>query len=150
MPIRVPAKKLKLFFFREMNAHENFVFASVKGDYGEAVCPFFQYAVLISVPKRYLATRFCLKTVLFRNSAQNAVRRRFIWAGGTVFDFVKSRSEDTVEEWVQGLSCPVIRIDGRKPVEENINLILKQINFHTLRCVVKKIIEKYWKKVNRR
>lgn len=48
------------------------------------------------------------------------------------FDFVKSRSEDTVEEWVQGLSCPVIRIDGTKPVEENINLILKQINFHTL------------------
>ncbi len=31
-----------------------------------------------------------------------------------------------------GLNCPVIRIDGTKPVEENINLILKQINFHTL------------------
>ena len=31
--------------------HENFVFASVKGDYGETIYPFFQYAVLIDVPK---------------------------------------------------------------------------------------------------
>ena len=44
-------EEAETLLFREMNAHENFVFASVKGDYGEAVCPFFQYAVLISVPK---------------------------------------------------------------------------------------------------
>ena len=26
------------------------------------------------------------------------------------------------EEWVQSLNCPIIRIDGTKPIEENIIL----------------------------
>lgn len=37
--------------FGEIKKHKNFVFASVKGDYGENIYPFFRYAVLISVPK---------------------------------------------------------------------------------------------------
>ena len=45
---REEAKKL---LFREIKAHENFVFASVKGDYGEEIYPFFQYVILIDVPK---------------------------------------------------------------------------------------------------
>lgn len=124
-------EEAETLLFREMNAHENFVFASVKGDYGEAVCPFFQYAVLISVPKDIRLQRV-------KNRSFQKFGSRMLPGGDLYgqeerfFDFVKSRSEDTVEEWVQGLSCPVIRIDGRKPVEENINLILKQINFHSL------------------
>lgn len=43
------------------------------------------------------------------------------------FDFVKSRPENTVEEWVQSLKCPILRIDGTKPVEENIDYIMEQI-----------------------
>ena len=43
------------------------------------------------------------------------------------FEFVKSRAEDTVKEWVQLLSCPIIRIDGTKPIEENIDFIIKEI-----------------------
>lgn len=40
---------------------------------------------------------------------------------------VESRAEDTVEKWVRSLKCPVIRIDGTMPVEENIELIVGQI-----------------------
>ena len=43
------------------------------------------------------------------------------------FDLVKSRAENTVEKWIQFLNCPIIRIDGTKPIEENINLVIKQI-----------------------
>ena len=43
------------------------------------------------------------------------------------FDLVKSRAENTVEKWIQSLNCPIIRIDGTKPIEENINLVIKQI-----------------------
>ena len=32
-----------------------------------------------------------------------------------------------VEEWVRSLSCPIIRVDGVRPIEENINLIIEQI-----------------------
>ena len=43
------------------------------------------------------------------------------------FEFVKSRSESAVEEWIRLLSCPILRIDGTKPIEENIDFILNQI-----------------------
>lgn len=43
------------------------------------------------------------------------------------FDLVKSRAEDTVEEWVQSIRCPIIRIDGTKPIEENVKFIIEQI-----------------------
>ena len=43
------------------------------------------------------------------------------------FAFVKSRAENTVEKWIQSLNCPIIRIDGTKPIEENIKLVIKQI-----------------------
>lgn len=44
-------------FHSEIKEHGNFVFASAKGDYGEAIYPFFQYAGLIDVPKDILIQR---------------------------------------------------------------------------------------------
>ena len=35
----------------EIKTHENFVFAAVKGEYGEAIYPLFQYVILIDTPK---------------------------------------------------------------------------------------------------
>ena len=43
------------------------------------------------------------------------------------FDLVESKAEDTAEKWVQSLNCPIIRVDGTKPIEKNINLIMEQI-----------------------
>lgn len=43
------------------------------------------------------------------------------------FDLVNSIAEDTVEEWIKFLKCPVIRIDGTKPIEENVNFIIEEI-----------------------
>ncbi len=120
---REEAKKL---LFREIKAHENFVFASVKGDYGEEIYPFFQYVILIDVPKDIRMER------VKKRSFQKFGNRML--PGGDLheqeegfFEFVKSRAENTVKEWVQLLSCPIIRIDGTKPIEENIDFIIKEI-----------------------
>lgn len=43
------------------------------------------------------------------------------------FRFVESRDENIVEEWVKYLKCPVIRIDGTKPIEENVDFIIGQL-----------------------
>ena len=43
------------------------------------------------------------------------------------FEFVRSRSESVVEEWIQRLICPVLKIDGTRPVEENQGFILSQL-----------------------
>lgn len=112
--------------FNTVKSHENFVLASVKGDYGKAIYPFIQYTVFINTPKDIRIQR------IKRRSFQKFGKR--ILLGGDLFEqennflnFVKSRAEDTVEEWVQCLNCPIIKIDGTKTVEENINLITAQI-----------------------
>ncbi len=116
-------REAERLFFREMKTHENFVFASVKGDFGEDT---YQYAVLIDVPKDIRMQRI-------RNRSFQKFGNRML-AGGELyeqeerfFDFAKSRPENTVEEWIQSLKCPIIRIDGTKSIQENIDLILPQI-----------------------
>jgi len=39
------------------------------------------------------------------------------------FELVRSRPENTVEEWTQSLKCPVIRVDGTISVEKNVDFI---------------------------
>ena len=112
--------------FHAIKVHENFVFAAVKGDYGEAIYPFFQYAVLIDTPKDIRVQR------VKKRSFQKFGNRML--PGGDLheqeekfFEFVTSRPESTVEEWIQLLSCSILRIDGTKPVEENVDFIINQI-----------------------
>ena len=112
--------------FHAIKVHENFVFAAVKGDYGEASYPFFQYAVLIDTPKDIRVQR------VKKRSFQKFGNRML--PGGDLheqeekfFEFVTSRPESTVEEWIQLLSCSILRIDGTKPVEENVDFIINQI-----------------------
>lgn len=110
----------------EIKVHENFIFASVKGDYGEAVYPFFQYAVLIDVPRDIRIKR--VKNRSFQKFGNRMLPGGDLYEQEERFlDLVKSRAENTVEKWVQSLYCPIIRIDGTKPIEENINFIIQQM-----------------------
>ena len=119
-------EEVEKLLLNEIEKHEDFVFASVKGDYGETIYPFFQYAVLIDVPKDVRMKRV-------RNRSFQKFGNRML-SGGDLYEqeerffaFVKSRAENTVEKWIQSLNCPIIRIDGTKPIEENIKLVIKQI-----------------------
>ena len=119
-------KDVEHLLFNEIKRHKNFVFASVKGDYGETISPFFRYAVLVSVPKDIRIQR--VKDRSFQKFGNRML------PGGDLYEqeekffhLVKSRTENIVEEWVQSLSCPIIRVDGTKPVEENIKFIIAQM-----------------------
>lgn len=119
-------EEVEKLLFSEIKAHENFVFASVKGDYGEHIYPFFRYAILIDVPKEIRIQRV-------RNRSFQKFGNRMRMGGDLYeqeekfFALVKSRPENTVEEWIQSLKCPIIRIDGTKPVAENVDFIIEQL-----------------------
>ncbi len=110
----------------KIDAHKNFILASVKGNYGEEVYPYFNYAVLIDVPKDIRLNRV-------RERSFERFGERILPDGDMYeqekkfFDFVKSRAESTVEEWLNSLKCPVIRVDGTKPIDENVNFIIEMI-----------------------
>ena len=110
----------------EIKVHENFVFASVRGDYGEPVRSALRCAVLIDTPKEIR-----LRRVKERSYQKFGSR---MLPGGDLyeqeekfFDFVGSRTENTTKEWLETLCCPVIRVDGTKSVEENIRLITERL-----------------------
>ena len=55
-----------------------------------------------------------------------------ILAGGDLFErenawfsLVESRPEDYAEKGLEGVSCPVLRVDGTLPIEENVEKILR-------------------------
>lgn len=110
----------------EVKRHKNFVLTAVKGDYGEELLTLYKYAVLIEAPREVR-----LKRIRLRSYGKFGER---MLPGGELYgqekdfyDRVSSRPEDYVEKWICSLTCPVIRIDGTKPIEENIELIVKRI-----------------------
>lgn len=128
-------EEVEKLLFQEIETHEDFVFASVKGDYGEAVYPFFRCVVLIDVPRDIR-----LKRVRDRSFQKFGDR---MLSGGDLheqeerfFALVGSRAENTVEEWIKELNCPVIRVDGRKPIEENISFIVGQMRSRSLPAAI--------------
>lgn len=119
---RIPTEAEELLF-REIEAHEDFVFVSVKGDYGAADHPFFRYAVLVEASREIRLQR--MKERSFRKFGDRML------PGGNLyrqeedfFAFAKARPENTAAEWIRSLSCPVLRVDGTRSVAENVELIL--------------------------
>lgn len=114
-------------FLHEIKAHENFVFACVKGEFEEAISALFQYAVLIDVPQDIRMQRVVCRS--FQKFGKRMLPGGDLYEQEkSFFEIVKARTQDTVEEWIQLLSCPVIRIDGTKPLESKLNLIIKQMH----------------------
>ena len=110
----------------EVRQYGDFVFAAVKGNYGEDIIPFYKYAVLIEVPREVRLERV-------RKRSYNKFGDRMLKGGDlyerekAFFELVGSRSERLAEDWVKTLKCPIIRVDGTKPIEENVEVVVEQI-----------------------
>lgn len=117
-------------FAKEVSEHDHFVFASVTGDYAEELSNLYQYVVLINVPKEIRMQRV-------RNRSFEKFGNRMLPGGDlyeaedAFFGFVENRSEDHVEKWVETLNCPIIRVDGTKSIEDNIEFIKWFLNRDT-------------------
>lgn len=95
-----------------------FVFAAVKGDYGDRLLAALDRIVLMDAPKPVRQRR-----VRERSYARFGER---ILPGGDLhdreaawFSLTDSRPEDYTTSWLETVRCPVIRIDGTLPAEEN-------------------------------
>ena len=111
----------------EVRKHPDFVFAAVKGDYGKEIIPMYNYVVVLEVPKEIRSQR------VRNRSFQKFGSRMFI--GGDLykqeeafFQMVDSRQDDYIENWLQKVMCPIIKVDGTKPTEDNVNYIIRAID----------------------
>ena len=99
-----------------------FVFAAVKGDYGDKLISLVDCIVVIDVPREIRLAR------VRERSFQKFGER--ILAGGDLaerenawFAQVEHRPEDYVEKWLETIDCPVIHMDGTRPIEENVEYL---------------------------
>ena len=100
-----------------------FVFAAVKGDYGDKLPAFLDHIVLIEVPREVLSRRV-------RDRSYQKFGDRVL-PGGDLYEkeqkwyaLTASRPDDYVTQWLDTVRCPVTRIDGTLPVEENLSRLL--------------------------
>lgn len=112
--------------FDEIKAHKNSIFAAVKGDYGEDFCALLRCAVLVCVPRELRLRR--VKSRSFQKFGDRILPGGDLYEREKYFlDLVSSRPENLVEDWARSLRCPVIRVDGTKPIAENIAFILERM-----------------------
>lgn len=108
---------------RDMKRYNDFILASVKGDYGEKIMSMFTCAIFISAPKDIRIERVKNRSFLkfgnrmLPNGDLYEKEMRF-------FDMVARRSEQDVEDWLKLLHIPVIRVDGTKSIDCNTKIIV--------------------------
>ena len=120
-------EEVSALLLEDMKKYPDFILASVKGDYGEAVISLFTYAVWINVPKDIRLER------VRERSFQKFGDR--ILPGGNLYekekkflDMVQNRSEQDVENWLKSTNIPVIQVNGTNTVPHNIEIIINKIS----------------------
>ena len=115
--------EVERLLLEEIHAHPNFVFAAVRGYYPAVR---YDYVVVIQVPKEERLRRV-------RNRSFGQFGSRMLPGGDlyeqeeAFFRMVSQREDTLVENWLRTLQCPVIRVDGTKPVAENVARIIDLI-----------------------
>ena len=103
-----------------------FVFAAVRGDYGDALTAALDCAVCIDAPKE----------VRLRRVRERSFRKfgdRMLDGGdlaereNAFFRQVERRPEDYVEAWLRGIACPVLHVDGTRPAAETVEYIIRML-----------------------
>ena len=106
-----------------ISANSRFIFAAVKGNYGEKLIASLDHIILIEVPKQVRSKRV-------RDRSYQKFGDRIL-PGGDLYDkeskwfsLTDSRPETYVTDWLDTVDCPVIRIDGTLSVEENVDYLV--------------------------
>ena len=110
-----------------ISGNHRFVFAAVKGNYGSRLIDSLDHIILVEVPKQIRSQR-----------VRDRSYRKFgdrIRPGGDLYDresrwfsLTDSRPDTYVTDWLETVDCPVIRIDGTLPVEQNVDNLVSVLS----------------------
>ncbi len=124
-----PASKEEVIRLLEEKISRNhrFIFAAVRGNYGDKLIASLDHIVLIEVPKQVRSQR-----------VRDRSYRKFgdrILPGGDLYDreskwfsLTDSRPDAYVTDWLETVHCPVVRIDGTLPAEENADYLISVLS----------------------
>ena len=111
----------------KISGNNRFIFAAVKGNYGDRLVALLDYIVLIEVPKQIRSNRV-------RDRSYQKFGDRILPGGDLYekenkwFSLTDNRPDTYVTDWLETLDRPVIRIDGTLPVEKNVNYLVSVLS----------------------
>lgn len=120
-------EEVTALLLEDLQKPEGSVLAAVKADYSQAVSACFTSAVYIDVPKDIRMQRI-------RQRSYGKFGDRMLPGGDLYeqeqrfFDMVQNRTVEPILQWLASMFIPVIRIDGTRPMEENLALLLEQLS----------------------
>ena len=107
----------------KISRNNQFVFAAVKGNYGDRLIASLDHIVLIEVPKQIRSKRV-------RDRSYQKFGDRILPGGDLYekeeawFSLTDSRPEDYTTKWLESVNCPVICVDGTLPVQQNVDYLI--------------------------
>ena len=122
-----PRHEVEQLLMNEVKNHPDFVFAAVKGDYEKDIVSMYDYVIMLEVPQSVRSQRV-------RNRSFKKFGSRMLMGGDlynqeeAFFQMVESRQCSYVENWLQTVKCPIIRVDGTKSIDENVKYIINSIS----------------------
>ena len=103
-------------------------------DWGDFVINFFDLVVFLWVPSEARMRRIDAREVALGRKIENPTHpsyktyKKFIkWASEYDTGEAKMRSLAQHEEWMKKLSCPIVKIEGDKSLDENLTAIMRHI-----------------------
>ncbi len=110
---------------KDMTENPCFVFSYVKGDMTPEINAKFDLVIYLDVPKDIRIKRI-------RQRAFDKFGNRVLLGGDMYeqeeefFKMVSKRDSTVIEAWLDTLSCKVLILEGTKPIENNIQIILEE------------------------
>lgn len=118
--------EVERLLLEEVQRDDCFVFAAVRGNYGEAVLPYYKAAVLVEVPREIRLQR--VRERSYRKFGERMLPGGDLYESEKAFyDLISARPEDYATRWLNTVDIPVLRVDGARPLGENVNLVLQWI-----------------------
>lgn len=114
--------EVECLLLEEVRRDDQFVFAAVRGNYGEAVLPYYKAAVLVEVPRDIRLQRVQERS--YRKFGERMLPGGDLYESEKRFyDLIAARPEDYATRWLETMEIPLLRVDGTRPVGENIAII---------------------------
>lgn len=123
----LPREQAIGLLWKRLQTCGDFVFSAVKGDYGHRIVSQYTGVVWLRADPATRAQR-----VKQRSLDKFGDR---VLPGGDLYEreqsfvsFTAQRDETEVEQWLATLSCPVLSLDGTKPIQENVEKLVQRFS----------------------
>lgn len=118
-------EQTKQLMLKDIQKHGNFVLATVNCDWGEEIASMCKFAVVLRAP-------LDLRMKRIENREYDKFGDRVL-AGGDLYDSqqkfhnkVLARGEEHMVKQMQYIECPIIKVDAALPIEDIVDIILKE------------------------